>query len=276
MARSTLRARRFPLALAAALVLPLAGACSDDDSGGPDDGGGAQDSSSTSSGGSSRTEKLTVDPATAGSVAGVVRVSGTPPARERLKMIGDAWCMGENEDGGFLDQRLHVEGDKLVDAFVWIVGDLDDYDFEPPATEVVVDQVGCLFVPHVVGVQRGQTLMASNSDAVMHNVHTDPEHSRPQNFGMPEGAKPRELKLKRPEIMVPVICDVHAWMRAWIGVLDHPFFAVTGEDGAFRLDGVPPGDHVLGVWHEKLGTKEIPVTVGESQALVADDVVFAL
>lgn len=220
--------------------------------------------------------KQQVDPASAGSVSGVVVVTGSVPPRQRLKMVGESFCLGVADDGSFSDERLIVNGDALVNAFVWISSDLSAYEFDEPTGEVIVDQRNCLFVPHVVGMQRGQTLKASNSDPVMHNVHTRPEESRAQNFGMPAGAKPRELSFKRPEVMVSVICDVHAWMTAWIGVVDHPYFAVTGADGSFRLAGLPAGQHTLGVWHETLGTLELPITVTVGEDTVVSAARFKL
>ena len=108
----------------------------------------------------------------------------------------------------------------------------------------------------------------------MHNIHTKPSKSSEQNFGMPPGSPPRKLKLKRPEVMVEIVCDVHAWMQGWVAVVDHPFFATTGADGAFSLEGLPAGDYTLGFWHEKLGEQELSVTV-EVDGTASGDIAYS-
>lgn len=216
-----------------------------------------------------------VDPAAAGTLTGVVYAEGTPPAPGRLQMVGESFCLGLG-DGSQADTRLLVAGGRLANAFVWITSSLDAYVFTPPTSPVTIDQRDCTFTPRVVGVQVGQEVLARNSDPVMHNVHTQPDKNREKNVGIPAGADPYALEFKRPEVMVPVICDVHAWMKAWIGVVEHPFFAVTGADGSFRMDGVPAGEHTLGVWHETLGTREVKVTVTAGQPVEVDGLRFQL
>jgi plastocyanin len=167
------------------------------------------------------------------------------------------------------DQVL-VEGGKLANAFVYIAEGLADYSFDPPAGEVVIDQVGCIYRPLVVGVRVGQQLTFVNSDPVLHNVHTMPQENRGSNLSMPTRGMRLSRKFNEPEVMIRTKCDVHPWMRAFIGVVGHPFFAVTGPDGAFRFDGVPPGDYVVQLWHETLGVQTQKVTVPDKGAARAD------
>lgn len=128
---------------------------------------------------------------------------------------------------------------------------------------LVLDQVGCRYVPHVVTLRTGQTLRVRSSDPTLHNVHGLPDRNRPFNFGMTMAGETRDMTFTHPEIF-RIRCDVHPWMQAYAGVFDHPFHAVTGEDGTFRLEGVPAGTYTLVAWHEKYGQRQQTVTVGES------------
>ena len=125
----------------------------------------------------------------------------------------------------------------------------------------MIDQTGCLYVPHVLGIQAGQTLQIRNSDETLHNIHAMPKNNKEFNIGQPVKGLTTERVFDKPEVMVPFKCDVHKWMNSYAGVVDHPFFAVTGPDGSFSLEGVPAGDYVVEAWHERLGTKEMNVTV---------------
>ena len=117
----------------------------------------------------------------------------------------------------------------------------------------MLNQHGCLYAPHVIGVVAGQTLSIHNADDVSHNIHPMPKNNREWSSQQTPGAPDIQHRFPHPEVMIAVKCNVHSWMRAYIGVLDHPFFAVTGGDGEFTFDGVPPGDYTVAVWHETLG-----------------------
>jgi hypothetical protein len=112
-----------------------------------------------------------------------------------------------------------------------------------------------------MGIQTGQTLQISNSDPVTHNIHPLAQINREWNHSQGPGEAPLARKFLRPEVMIPVKCNIHSWMRAYIGAVDHPYFAVTGQDGTFEIPNVPPGDYVVAAWQEKLGTQEQKVTV---------------
>jgi hypothetical protein len=146
---------------------------------------------------------------------------------------------------------------------VYIKDGLDPaYAFPAPAEPVVLDQTACTYTPRVLGIRVNQPLLLSNSDPTFHNVHALPATNREFNHGLSPGIPPMRHTFTRPEVMVRFKCDVHGWMQAWVGVTAHPFFAVTGADGAFTLAGVPPGTYTVEAWHEVLGTRTAQVTVG--------------
>jgi plastocyanin len=134
-----------------------------------------------------------------------------------------------------------------------------------PSTAVVLDQKGCRYVPHVLGVQVGQPVEVLNSDPTLHNVHAVPMSNSEFNTGQPLQGMKRAHTFTAREVMVPFKCDVHPWMHAYIGVLDHPFFAVSGADGSFQLTGLPPGTYTIEAWHETLGARTQTVTIGAKE-----------
>jgi plastocyanin len=154
------------------------------------------------------------------------------------------------------------EGGGLANAFVYLKSGVQG-DFPPPSEPVVLDQQGCQYVPHVIGIQVGQPLEIVNSDETLHNIHAMGKANKEFNIGQPVKGLKTQRTFDAVEVMVPFKCDVHKWMNSYAGVLDHPFFAVSGADGSFTIDGVPPGSYTVEVWHEKLGTKEMNVTVAE-------------
>jgi hypothetical protein len=131
---------------------------------------------------------------------------------------------------------------------------------------VVLDQKGCRYTPHVLGVQVGQPLEVLNSDPTLHNVHALPTANREFNTGQPLAGMKHTHRFSTREVMVPFKCDVHPWMRAFIGVLDHPYFGVTTADGTFRLEGLPPGTYTVEAWHETLGMQTQSVTIGAKES----------
>jgi len=153
---------------------------------------------------------------------------------------------------------------------VFIKSGLEGKNFAVPATPVVIEQSGCWFHPRIVGVQTNQILKVVNSDPVTHNIHPMAEINREWNHSQGPGDAPLNRKFSKVEIMIPVKCNIHSWMHAYIGVLDHPYFSVTKEDGSFEILNLPPGTYTLAVWHEKLGTQEQQITVAPSQHSVVD------
>src|SRR5262249_7833207 len=141
---------------------------------------------------------------------------------------------------------------------------------KPPADPVVMDQHGCQYLPHVFGVQVGQPLKVLNSDGTLHNVHAITKVNAAFNLAMPKFMKAKTVTFAKPEQMVKFQCEVHNWMNAWVGVMSHPYFAVTGDDGTFSLKGLPPGTYDVVAWHEKYGMQTQKVTVTGTETKTQD------
>jgi plastocyanin len=207
-----------------------------------------------------------VDPATTGSIAGAISLEGTPPSAQPINMGSDPYCMGV---GAASTQTFLVSNGGLQNVFVYVKDGLGNLKFPVPTTPVVLDQKGCSYVPRVLGIQVGQPLDMVNSDETLHNIHALPMANREFNRGQPLKGLKSTTVFTTPEVMVPFKCDVHKWMNAWVGVVEHPFYAVSGTGGAFEIKGLPPGTYTIEAWHEKLGTQTQMVTVGakESKAI---------
>ena len=203
-----------------------------------------------------------IDPASAGNVSGAITLEGTPPAPEAIRMNSDPVCLTEASD---TQTEYYVVGDGggLGNVFVYVKEGLEGRTFPAASGAVVLDQDGCRYQPHVFGIRVGQTLEIVNNDPTLHNIHATPSANAEFNMGQPIEGMRFERTFTEPEVMVPFKCDVHGWMNAWVGVLDHPYFAVTGSDGAFDMSDLPPGDYVIEAWHEMLGTQTQNVTIGE-------------
>ncbi len=208
-----------------------------------------------------------VDPATAGAITGHVSFEGAPPTVSTIRMgVVDPACVqaaGSNQTAG--DAAIIAPDGSLGDVFVYVKDALDDYTFDPPAAPITLDQRGCTYAPHVLGVRAGQTIEIVNNDATMHNVHAIPMKNQEFNKGEPQQGSRMTATFTVPEVMVPFRCNVHPWMNAYVGVVAHPFFAVTKADGAFSLQGLPPGTYTVEAWTEKFGTQDHTVTIGDKQ-----------
>jgi plastocyanin len=211
------------------------------------------------------------DPATAATISGLIVFKGTPPPRTPISMESDPRCMPE---GGAATTETAIvgKGGALQNVFVYVKDGLGDRRFPVPATPIVFEQKGCTYRPHVFGVQVGQPIEVLNSDATLHNIHAMPEANQEFNVGQGQQGARHTHVFSAVEVMVPFKCDVHRWMRAYVGVLDHPFFAVTGPDGAFSIAGLPPGTYTIEARHEMFGTRTTTVTVGAKDT---KDVAFA-
>ncbi|HTP87465.1 MAG TPA: carboxypeptidase regulatory-like domain-containing protein [Bryobacteraceae bacterium] len=205
------------------------------------------------------------DPATAGTLAGTVVFRGARPGRQVISMDSEEGCQKLHAGKPVYDEAV-VTGKSggLANAFVYIQSGLGARKFEPPRDPVTIDQHGCLFEPRVLGIRAGQALDLKNSDPVSHNIHPMPQNNREWNEQQSPGTPDVQHRFARPEVMIPVKCNVHSWMHAWIGVVDHPYFAVTGPDGKFEFRNVPPGDYTVASWHEKLGEQKEQVHLDSS------------
>src|ERR1700730_5979231 len=202
-----------------------------------------------------------VDPAAAGSVSGTVHFTGKRPARKLIDMSEDPACV-EAHQGKAYDESLVVSPNgSLGNVFIYVKAGLEGKNFEVPKTPVTIDQRGCWFRPRVLGVQTGQTMEVVNSDPVTHNIHPMAQVNREWNHSQGAEDPPMARRFLKPEIMIPVKCNIHSWMHAFIGVLDHPYFAVSNDDGTFEIKNLPPGTYTIAVWTETLGTQERQLTV---------------
>lgn len=196
-----------------------------------------------------------------GVIQGVVKFSGTAPAPEPWGGAGNAECKSLRDA---TIQLVKVSDGKLEDAFVYVKDGLPPGTYPAATKSIEFDQKGCEFTPRVFGVQVDQDISAANSDKLMHNVKT-PEF----NQAFPFGVK-KQMKLSNEAVMATIKCDVHPWMRAYAGVMSHPYWGVTKADGAFKIEGLVDGDYTLAVWHEKLGTSEQKVKVAQGAPVTAD------
>lgn len=201
-----------------------------------------------------------IDPAKVGSIAGVVRFEGAAPERKTLSIGGTGGCPEHSEPT--LSEDAIVENGCVANVFVCIQSGLQGWDVPPSKGEShALDQKGCVYTPHVLGLRVGETLLVRNSDPTTHNVKVTSRANDTLNPIQAPGGPPVEWKPAKKEIGVLFECNLHPWMKSWVCVVDHPWFAVTGADGRFVLQGVPPGDYVVEAWHEKFGKKTAKVTV---------------
>lgn len=211
-----------------------------------------------------------VNPETSGSVTGTIRYTGKRPARELIDMSEDPACV-EAHHGKAYDESLVVSSTgSLANAFIYVKKGLEGKRFAVPTTPVIIDQRGCWFRPRVMGIQVDQPLQIINSDPVTHNIHPMSEINREWNHSQGPGDSPLNRKFVKPEIMIPIKCNIHSWMHAFIGVLNHPYFSVSKEDGSFAIKNLPPGTYTIGVWQEKLGTQEQQVTITPRRETVSN------
>jgi plastocyanin len=207
-----------------------------------------------------------------GTITGKISLEGTPPAAAKLKMDADPVCAEAHASAPAMAEEIVAgSGGTLQNVFVYVKEGLGDKKFPAPTEPVTMDQRGCQYHPHIFGVQVGQPLKILNSDQTLHNVHGMPKNNPQWNFAMPKFVKQKETKdLTKPEIMVHVKCDVHPWMSGYVGVLPHPFFAVSGKDGTYTIEGLPPGEYTIEAWQEKLGAQTAKVKVDGSGTATSD------
>ena len=205
-----------------------------------------------------------------GTIKGVVKFTGKRRKQRPLRVDADKHCAALHKDKPLLSEK-QVEGknDTLQNVFVYVSKGLEGKKFDPPEKPAVLDQRGCAYVPHVSGVVVKQALEIRNSDETMHNVNIVTKKNRKSNNAMPGLSKPLTRTFKKAESGVTVKCDVHSWMAAYVHVMDHPFFAVTQEEGTFEIKGLPPGKFEVSFWHEdpaiEADKKTVPVTLEEGK-----------
>jgi plastocyanin len=203
-----------------------------------------------------------------GIVTGKVRFEGKAPKRAIIKMDQDPVCAAKHAELPLAEDGAVNPDGSLPYVFVY-VKDVPG-TFAPPAEPVILDQHGCQYEPHVLGVMAGQELRIVSSDATTHNIHPMPKDNREWNQSQPPGAAPLVKKFVHPEIMIPVKCNQHPWMKAYIGVVSNPLYAVTASEGTFTIKGLQPGEYTVEAWTATFGTREQKVTVRANESAMAD------
>jgi plastocyanin len=198
-------------------------------------------------------------------VTGVVKFEGTAPKPTRIDMSQDPKCAKLHPAGVRYADIVADGNGGLENVVVFVSSGLGDRTFDPPAQPAVIEQKGCLYEPHVVAIRANQQLDVVNNDVTTHNIHPQPANNREWNKSQPPGLRIEET-FTREEISIPVKCNMHPWMRSYIAVFKHPYFAVTGKNGSFDLKDLPPGTYTLRAWHETLGTATQTVTIGAAES----------
>jgi len=204
------------------------------------------------------------------SISGKVTFAGTVPPAEKVKLSADPKCVEMHKEG-MEKQPIQVKDGGLANVYVYVKSGVTG-SYPAPTEAAEIDQQGCNYTPHVVAMQAGQPLKIKNNDDTLHNIHPRPTVNAEFNIGQPRKGMESTKTFDKKEVMFPVGCDVHPWMRAYISVLDHPFYAVTKEDGTFEIKGLPAGDYEVEAFHEKLKTmsQKISVKAGEKAKLDFD------
>lgn len=197
-------------------------------------------------------------------VRGTIHFNGQPPAPRAIDTAQDTNCPKD-----VTSESLQAKDGELKNVFVYIKDGLPDADYPvpPPAT---LDQHGCRYVPHVLGVMTGQKLRILNSDPTMHNVHASSRTNESWNISQDQHAQPDERSFSRPELLMPVQCNVHPWMKMYVNVVSHPFFSVSADGGSFEIRNLPVGTYTIAALHEKLGEKTAKITVRDGEAVKLD------
>ena len=227
-------------------------------------GGGDGGGSGGGSGGGGAAMENPVDAATAGNIAGSVVFEGDAPSMAVIDMSEESVCAAKHSSTPMIQEVVVNSNGTLANVFVYVKEGLESLQFPTPGA-VLLDQNGCVYLPHVLGVMVGQDITIRNSDGLLHNINASPTINRGFNSSQPVSMESTR-SFRAAEVMVPLRCDVHGWMNAYVGVLDHPYHSVSNSSGAFNLSTLPPGDYVIEAWHERYGTQTqtVTVTTGET------------
>jgi plastocyanin len=211
-------------------------------------------------------------PAAGGSatVTGKVSYSGPKPILKPVSMDATPACARQHSAPPMSEEVVLNADSTLKNVFVWVKAGLPDQKWPAPSARVKIDQVRCVYVPHVAGAMVGQEIEFTNSDPTNHNIHPLPMTNREWNTSQPPQGDAVVRSFEKAEIGIPVKCNVHPWMRTYINVSPHPFFTVTGDAGTFEIKGLPAGEYTLEAWHEKFGAQEIKIKVGAGETKAAD------
>jgi plastocyanin len=228
----------------------------------------AEAPAASSSGGAA----LTPDEANGATITGKVILDGAKPVVKALDMSANPVCMRAHPTPQMSEEAIINPNGTVKYAFVWIKdgAGVTDKTWQVPTSAVSLDQNGCMYKPHVLGVMAGQNIDIKNSDQTNHNIHPQPTTNQEWNESQPPGSQDKLQTFSRQEVLIPVHCNIHPWMKAYIGVVSHPFFAVTGDDGTYTIKGLPAGTYTLEVIHEKYKTVDVQVTVAPKDSKTVD------
>ena len=206
-------------------------------------------------------EKMASPP---GKLRGQVRLEGKRPMMKSVSMDAEEACAKMHAAPVMDGTAVISETGGVKNVFVYVKRGLEGKSYAPPTETVVIEQKGCQFGPRVLGVRKMQTIAVKNLDPVTHNIHPMPKNNRDWNQSQAPGAEDLKRRFGFPEVMIPVKCNVHAWMRAYVAVMEHPFFAVTDAAGGFQIPDLPPGEYEIAAWHEQFGdlTRRVRVEPG--------------
>ena len=188
----------------------------------------------------------------AGTLTGSVKYNGKPMPKipkTQIKMNADPICGASHKEPIYKQSLIVNNNATLKNVIVYLKN--VNYKGDVPTTQAVLDQNGCMYSPHVQGMMAGQELLIKNSDATLHNIHSMPTVNKGFNFAMPKVVKKKSIKIAKPENAMYIKCDVHSWMKAYVSVFDHPYFAVTDDSGKYQIDNIPPGKYEVVAWHER-------------------------
>ena len=201
-----------------------------------------------------------IDPATTATISGVVTFQGAAPKAEQIDMSADPACKGDTTW-----QPIVVDNGRLANVLVYVKDGLSDRTFAPPTDAVTIDQRGCRYIPRVAAAMAGQPVEFLDHDPTMHNIHPMPKNNKEWNQAEQPDGKPVRRIFDNPEVMIPIKCNQHPWMKMYLNVMSNPFYAVTGPDGAFTLKRLPPGTYTIAAVQEKLGEKTQTITVAPKE-----------
>jgi len=214
---------------------------------------------------------LIIQQSLAGNIVGKITYTGPKVAPSMIKMNADPKCIKMHSGKDVESEQVVVNPNNTLRwVFVYVKKGLEGKKFPTPTSKVSINQSGCMYNPHVFGMMANQPLEITNSDATLHNIHALPKNSSQFNIAQPNKGMKLTKTFDKSEVMVKIKCEVHNWMNAYVGVLDHPFYAVSDDKGNFSIKNLPPGDYELEAWHEKFGTKSMKVTVGASDTKTVD------
>jgi len=203
--------------------------------------------------------------AEAATISGTVKYDGEAPKFKEIKMDADPICLTHHTEAVYPQTLQLGAANEMANVFVHVVGGLAKKAYPAPTTEVVLDQKGCMYDPHVLGLMVNQPMKILNPDGTLHNVHAMTKINPEFNLAMPKFRTETTKTFEKAEFMFPMKCDVHPWMVAWISVMDHPYFSTTKTDGKFSIADLPAGTYEIEAWHEKLGAQKQSVTIADGE-----------